>query len=146
MEMHMLKKIMDYFESFDPKVKEGTRQALEKFGCCGEVLVHLDALKQEELERARITAEERSIGAAKGTSKRPKGAGKPSPPKREPEPHKMLTVVGFCPQCKSVVKGEPMPGCESKSSGRVFYKECTACKYYSEIFKKRNKHYEVEGG
>jgi hypothetical protein len=55
-------------------------------------------------------------------------------------------TVGLCPRCDSVVKGGPIPSCEKRKSGRWFYKECTACTYYAEVIKKRNKFKEVEGG
>ena len=58
-----------------------------------------------------------------------------------------MPTIGFCPRCGSAVIGAPVT-CEDnkKMSGRHFYKECTVCPYYSEIFKKRNKFIEKEGG
>jgi hypothetical protein len=55
-------------------------------------------------------------------------------------------IIGFCPKCSSIMRGMPMSKCEFEKSGRVFYKECSACTYYAEIFKKRNKFKEIEGG
>jgi hypothetical protein len=62
---------------------------------------------------------------------------------RDKIPH---IVIGTCPKCESLVRGMPVAHCETEKSGRTFYKECSACTYYSEIFNKRNKFYEVEGG
>jgi hypothetical protein len=55
-------------------------------------------------------------------------------------------VIGKCPKCTSDMTGFPYPGCEVKKTGRYFYKECTACTYYVEIFKRGNKFTEMEGG
>jgi hypothetical protein len=71
-------------------------------------------------------------------------------PDSVPEPQSIKLVVGKCPKCKSNLLGEPIKGCSKQTNGNfgglTFYKECSACTYYSEIFKKRNKHIEVEGG
>jgi hypothetical protein len=66
--------------------------------------------------------------------------------RREQPP--LVIPINVCPKCGSMMMGEPSPGCESKSSGRVFYTECSACKYYYEIFQnKRTKKYKkIEGG
>jgi hypothetical protein len=55
-------------------------------------------------------------------------------------------VIGLCGRCQSKVYGEIVPECETKLTGRVFYKECAQCSYYAEIFKRRNSYYEIEGG
>lgn len=60
----------------------------------------------------------------------------------EPRP---LTPMGIC-KCGGVLTGEPVPGCETKLNGRVFYKECDTCSYYSELFKIDNIFKEIEGG
>jgi len=80
------------------------------------------------------------------------GEGKPFHPDVDsiPEPPVIKYVVGKCPKCNSNLLGEPIKGCSKKTNGNfgglAFYKECSACTYYSEIFKKGNKHIEVEGG
>lgn len=55
-------------------------------------------------------------------------------------------TVGFCPKCGSRVEGMPTPSCGKAKNGRHFYKECIACDYYSEIWKRGNKFTETEGG
>jgi len=78
--------------------------------------------------------------------------GKPFHPDADsiPEPKDIKSVVGKCPKCGSNLLGEPIKGCSKQTNGNfgglTFYKECSACTYYSEIFKKGNKHIEVEGG
>ena len=57
-----------------------------------------------------------------------------------------VTIVGICPRCDGTVRGTTIASCETKLSGRVFYKECEDCIYYSETFKIDNKYREVEGG
>jgi formate dehydrogenase maturation protein FdhE len=144
MEMLMLKKLDNYFDSFDPKIQEGVRQALEYFKCCDETLELLNDLKAEDLELQRVAAED----SAKEDTERSaawRAVAKGKKIKIE-EPQKITTVVGLCPRCSTTLVGTMIPSCEKEHSDRVFYKECTACSYYSEIFKKRNKHYEVEGG
>lgn len=62
------------------------------------------------------------------------------------EPKKLTTVVGICKRCGSELVGFPIPRCERKKSGRIFYKECSQCSYYSEIIRKGENFKEVEGG
>ena len=52
------------------------------------------------------------------------------------EPGELNTIVGVCPRCGDMLLGEPIRGCENKSSGRLFYKECISCPYYYELFEK----------
>lgn len=65
------------------------------------------------------------------------------------EPINVGPVIGTCIRCSSNIRGMAVGGC-GKNAGKfgklTFYKECSACTYYSEIFKKGNKHIEVEGG
>ena len=113
----------------------------------------LRGLQDEQFEKLRIEAEKggRKIGR-KHFDRFKKGksiTATPIPPEEQTtitEPFKYTMVVGICPRCSSKVVGGPIPKCEIKISGRVFYKECSACTYYVEIFKKGNKHREVEGG
>ena len=55
------------------------------------------------------------------------------------EPMQPKVVIGFCPSCNSQLVGTPLKGCETKKTGRYFYKECSSCSYYAEIFKSGNK-------
>jgi len=113
----------------------------------------LRGLQDEQFEKLRSEAEKggRKIDRKhfdrfkKGKSIR----AEPTPQKEQTaivEPFKYTQVVGICPRCSSKVVGGPQPKCETKASGRVFFKECSACTYYVEIFKRGNKHREVEGG
>ncbi len=66
---------------------------------------------------------------------------------RTQEPQTLNVVVGFCPKCNSTMVGTPLPPCETDESGRHFYSECTACTYYTEVFKGRKGRYiEIRGG
>lgn len=68
------------------------------------------------------------------------------PPKpKEDRQQPPLTVIGIC-ECGGRIMGEPLQSCETKRSGRVFYKECSSCSYYAEVVKKGNKFTELEGG
>jgi hypothetical protein len=49
-----------------------------------------------------------------------------------------LPVVGICPLCGKAKKGRPLPGCETRKSGRVWYEECTICPYYMELIKTKS--------
>lgn len=62
------------------------------------------------------------------------------------EPVQLPFVVGMCPRCSNIVRGMPLPSCESKKSGRVFYKECAGCSYYSEVIMDRTMYKELEEG
>lgn len=57
-------------------------------------------------------------------------------------------VLGLCPECGELMRGLAIPACESRVSARVFYKECTVCPYYSEIFwdEEKQESKEIEGG
>lgn len=93
---------------------------------------------EEELEWAkRISA-----------NKRKNHKQKPEP--RVPELRGLIMVVDVCPNCGSVMKGEPMRSCERLKTGRNWYAECSSCDYYYEIFYKkiRNKerYKKIEGG
>jgi hypothetical protein len=65
---------------------------------------------------------------------------------RENDPHPLRTVIGLCPKCGAVMRGEPLLPCSKEKKKRVFYRECSSCTYYAEIFERRGKHYEIEGG
>jgi hypothetical protein len=58
----------------------------------------------------------------------------------------LTVVVGTCPKCGSNLMGQALGVCSKVTKQPTFYKECSACKYYAEIWKYRNKFKEVEGG
>ena len=54
--------------------------------------------------------------------------------------------LGKCPRCNDWIAGLRLPGCEARKTGRLYYKECRKCTYYSEIFKRKGQLVEIEGG
>jgi hypothetical protein len=131
-----------YAESHEESVLSGVRQFLRVFKCCDGLLEALEKRKADELDE-----HVRRANTQYSTRLRKKGCkGKVKERPKQPQPERVQTVIGFCPKCGSNLMGVPIPNCETEKSGRVFYKECSACSYYSEIFLRRNKHYEMEGG
>jgi hypothetical protein len=130
--------IKKYAASFDQPVVQSVFQFLETFKCCDQLT---DALKLLTVE-----AEELKREVAESFSSRSKGEAQKNThtPKQRP----LETVVGMCPTCSGIMRGEPSPGCDREKSGRIFYTECGTCTYYYEIFQnKRTKKYKkIEGG
>jgi len=57
-----------------------------------------------------------------------------------------MAVIGKCPKCGGILRGEPLPACEVDKTGRSFYKECDNCEFFATIWKRsENKFEEVEG-
>jgi hypothetical protein len=153
MEVHMLIKGVDlgkYIESHDPRVVSSFVQFLDVFDCCRNLRKYLKELEADRLDVAREEAEmlrnsrKEHLGydreGRRGTHKEHIDAISVDP--RPPD-----TIVGVCHKCQSVVRGEPIKGCETEKTGRVFYGMCDRCTYYFEVFKiGRNKYKEVEGG
>jgi len=54
-------------------------------------------------------------------------------------------LVGICPRCGGYLLGGATPNCESAKTGRLYYKICADCPYYSELFMKNDKLEEIEG-
>jgi hypothetical protein len=108
-------------------------------------------LKRSEVKRKR-EAEEMSrhnriverLDAGEVVSKRERMSVVP------PEPGNVGPVISFCPRCGSAVRGTTVGSCSKQKASTfgtlTFYRECGACTYYSEMFKKRNRYTEVEGG
>jgi hypothetical protein len=143
-----------YAESYGPWQAETVRLWLEVFKCCPELQDALQVLRDEQ-EKRDIYESQRQVKAsvkrqAKIERKQSEAKGMIEP--REPvarkiqEFTKLRAVIGFCPKCGGNLRGEPTPGCEQKKSGRMFYKECQTCTYYAEVWKKKNKYHETEGG
>jgi len=57
-------------------------------------------------------------------------------------------VLGACPECGKLMRGVALSGCETEETGRHFYKECTVCPYYSEVFwdEEKKEAKEIKGG
>ena len=51
-----------------------------------------------------------------------------------------------CPRCDELMQGIRMPACEVRRTGRAYYKECSSCTYYAEIFVKDGVEVEIKGG
>ncbi|MHA2376676.1 MAG: hypothetical protein ACXAB9_10955, partial [Candidatus Thorarchaeota archaeon] len=49
-----------------------------------------------------------------------------------------MPIVGICPLCGKAKRGRPLPGCETRKSGRVWYEECSICPYYMELMKTKS--------
>lgn len=140
----MLEKIKRYAQTHKKDCIHTLEQFLRNFDKDSPLLAAIQEMLLQEQEEQRKAAEARSRRA---TFVDVYDDGSMKPPKKEQiiEPTKPQTPVGKCPKCTSMMFGEPVKKCEEKKSGRVFYKECGACTYYVEIFKRKNKHIEVEG-
>lgn len=116
------------------------QQFLEWFGVDSELEEILGTILKEKEERQRKQAESLRSRARKT----PDNFGMERRGIAPPEP-KRLTPIGIC-KCGGTMTGEPVPGCETKLTGRTFYKECDTCTYYSELFKIDDTYKEIEGG
>jgi len=138
-----------YTESFDDDTLHAVKQFFEVFECCNDLEGEVGRIIKTRQEEARMYAENKGKKEKKHIDKlkteyeqtelmanEDKFPGEPKP----------LPVIGFCPKCKSKMGGAWVANCETRKSGRFFVRECSACSYHAEIFKKRNKYYEVEGG
>jgi hypothetical protein len=119
---------------------------MQWFGCCGELTKVLEQWEADDLEKRRIAAEEHLKNFKKAAKKHHDRIRGGKGTEEDYALHRPATVIGFCPKCNSQLRGEPLPECETKKSGRYFYAECSACTYYYEIFKKRKKFTKTEGG
>lgn len=169
--MYMSRKenITDYCESFDPQHLFSVIQFFEWFECCEDLIAPIQAFldsKAKELatlkRRARREFEQAGMPHVSEEEAATYKAASPCIEKADPsdplddyyrsepqfaEPPRLGIVVGFCPKCSSTMVGQSIPHCESEATGRHFYSECTACSYYTEIFKGRKGRYiETKGG
>lgn len=152
-----MKNVEEYCESFDPQHLFSVMQFFEWFDCCQDLIAPIQQFldsRSKELAQIKRRAQDQFERAD-----RPLLGGEyldfDAPCQdadRKPrktliiEPPRPSVVVGFCPQCSSTMVGESLPGCESENTGRHFYSECTACRYYTEIFKGRKGRYiEMKG-
>jgi hypothetical protein len=145
-----VKAVQSFVGSYDLNSIHAIQQVLEWFGANRKLeRIVWSMIKEMEVEHVR-SAEKYAITVAK--QDKAKVEGKPFHPDVDsiPAQQNIKMVVGKCPKCNSNLLGEPIKGCSKQTNGNfgglTFYKECSACTYYSQIFKKGNKHIEVEGG
>jgi len=62
------------------------------------------------------------------------------------EPEDLFLAFGVCTRCGGEVKGQFLPACEHKKTGRIYLKICDDCSYYAEGFRIDEKLIEIEGG
>lgn len=166
-------RIKQYCQSFNPTHLYTVIQFFEWFECCEDLIPLVQAFinsqikeiarikrrARQQFERAGmplVTDEERETYLKAPCLDEETGNDTVMEPGREnieilhertQEPQTLSIVVGFCPKCSSTMVGTPLPPCESDETGRHFYSECTACRYYTEIFKGRKGRYiEIKGG
>jgi hypothetical protein len=153
--MKRLKELATFARSFDLNQLNTVHQWIKRFEWNREdedrVKTLLDNYHELMREEAEALAKHKVSPSSKRLKKKElEGAlEKALPSKIELEIRQneaKLPVVGFCPRCNSALGGQPCGGCRSKAFDRVFVKICGTCSYYSEIFRRRNKYYEVEGG
>ena len=148
--LRTVKNVQQWISSMEMGCRYSLQQFLEWFGVDRKLeRIIWATLKKSEIIR-KSDAEEAHTENKRFVKAKEEGVPfHPNPDLiREPDPPRM--VVGFCPRCSSNVTGFPVGGCsrdEPGTFGKVeFYKECGACSYYAQIWKKRNKYKEVEGG
>jgi hypothetical protein len=145
-----VKDVQSWVGSYDLDSIHAIQQVLERFGA-NRKLERIVWSMIKEMEVTHVRGAE-NHAKTKAMYEKAIEAGKPFHPDPDsvPEPQNIKLVVGKCPKCNSNLLGEPIRGCAKQTNGNfgglTFYKECSACTYYSEIFKKGNKHIEVEGG
>lgn len=155
------KKVRGYTQTFSESDRAVVHQWLEVFHSDSELLPILDKLHAEDLEKKRLDAEERLRRKYDDTNDLSNEDWKRAQETREamreertprviPKLPELRTVINICPHCNGEMRGEPIPGCETNRTGRIFYSECSRCAYYYEMFLKkiRNKtiYTKIEGG
>jgi len=151
--------IEEYAKGIDPQHLFEIINFFEAYGCCEDLIAPLkNYLAGLTRELADIKRRARQQFEVAGRPLMEEGEeldfsymDDPSPcmeerAAREEEPPRPQVVVGFCPKCTSTMVGEVLPHCEADVTGRHFYSECTACRYYTEIFKGRKGRFiEIKG-
>lgn len=140
----MMEKIRVHSKAFDLNQLYAVKQWLDHFKWSDEGSLLMGQLLEEVEKERRDYALAHAKGRYNFMSKQKRERKEPDP--KEPEPDSIPTTVGFCPRCESRLVGMPVGSCEARAHQRHFYTECVACTYYTEIFKRGRKYYEVEGG
>lgn len=144
--MRSFKEITTFFSAFKTEVREGCRQMLEYFGCCEDILEHLNKLHIQELTFDRRQAEQLAEERKKRREERKEARKIQQDQLDQLELPPLQAVVGLCPQCGSELRGEPYRTCkEIKTKQFAFYKECSGCEYWSEMFLEEDKYTEIAG-
>lgn len=55
-----------------------------------------------------------------------------------------MAITGVC-RCGGILRGEPLPSCEKKATGRVFVEICDDCPYYAELYWDKGRVTKIEG-
>lgn len=144
-----VKNVRQYIGCFDMQTRYAIQQFLQWFN----VDRKLERIIWAILRKSEITRQKEAevLGRERQRELAAKAEGRPYHPDRRivREPDKITLIVDFCPKCGSPMVGMPVRSCRQNSSyfgAPVFYKECSACTHYIEIFKKKNKYIEVGGG
>lgn len=156
--------LLHYLESFDKTHLYTVIQFFEWFECCEDLMEPIQQYLDRNIKeiaaikrRARQQFEVAGMPAmsddelevyknAPCIDKVDDMGAMPEGEKYIHEPQRPSVTVGFCPKCTSTMVGEVVPDCESQETGRHFYSECTACTYYTEIFKGRKGRFiEIKG-
>ena len=74
-----------------------------------------------------------ALKKARGREKRDRRKSRSGPLHWIVEPLPMPPVK-MC-ECGGIISGMPLPGCETKTTGRFFYSECDTCSYWVELIK-----------
>jgi hypothetical protein len=145
-----VKDVQKFVRGYSVDSIHAVQQILQWFGANKKLeRIIWSAIKSRQLHKKKLAEIGVNIELEKVTKRK---EGKPYHPPVETirEPDDISLVIGMCPRCGRVLKGMPMRPCTKGKGSRfgklTFYKECSSCPYYSEIFKRRNKFKEVEGG
>jgi hypothetical protein len=146
-----VKNVKQFISGYDYQYLGALQQVLAWFGEARKLERILWAtLKRVELD-SKARAERVRVHGEAVESKGVKGPPLQVPGEPEfTELHPLTIVIGKCPRCDGNVMGEVRPVCSKIRRQPTFYKECSACTYYAEIWRKikQNKttYREEEGG
>lgn len=136
-----VRNVRNYIAGFNGNSQYAIQQFLEWFS----VDRKLERIVWSTIKRREIGARRRSEQLAARRRKRPLESELDRMSREVPGEPRPMAPVGVC-SCGGLVTGEPLPGCEVRLTGRVFYRECSSCTYYSELFKVDKEYKEIEGG
>jgi len=138
--LHTVQQVLMVFEA-NPKLERIIWALLKK-----------DHLRRKKVSEMSLEAHnDENVSHKEGDCKKKgrKAASKTRDVTKQTELPELRVVVGTCPDCGNALKGEPINMCSkmrAKHGRVVFYKECVACKYFSETWLKRDRYVEIERG